>query len=319
MKKIFYVLACAIVAIAVNSCEKNGSIEEPKTYTVSFATTGDINISQKPLTKAGIEEGSLIGIMVYVSDNDGTSYKPYSFGVFDDMSKANISLVSGKLYKFAALLFGNYTSLMLETSSSPFYGAGNKELNKFVTTSHEPKYQIDQLPAWSYRVVDYYYGVTSDVAPSEGLIVNLYLKDLSAGLEVNVDWDEMITGGSIDVAFRSVGYIKENAKIEYPNTSFATKVNLIAKAYDLAFNERSFNYYMTVTYTREDGNQVPLVSDYSVPFNRKKITVLNIKIKESSTDASIGVDVENVELTRDEPIDIDTSLNADDAQIGIGD
>lgn len=320
MKKIFYLLACAIVAIAFNSCEKNGAQEEPKTYTVTFATSGDVNISQKPMTKAGFEEGDVIGIMAYVSDDSGTSYKPYMFGVFTDISKASIALVSGKLYKFAALLVKEYLPVQVNDSSSPYMYVQLKEWNRFESTpNHEPKFQKDNLSGYTYLVKKEYYGVTEDVAPSEGLIVNLDMKDLSAGLEVNVEWDETITGGSIKVDFLGLGYNREDAIIEYPNTSFYTNVNIMAKAYDIAYNDITTASYMSVTYSREDGSLVPIVSEYRVPFNRKKISVINIKVKESSTDASIGVSVENAEFTRNEPIDIDTSLDADDAQIGIED
>lgn len=319
MKKIFNVLAFAIVAIFFNSCEKNGSLDEPKTYTVSFAASGDISCSMSPMTKADLEEGDLIGIRVYVS-SDGETYTNYAYGLFDDIANASIELVEGKLYKFTALYTKDGKNrLHYHSAYDDYYfnyGHHVKVTNKFSLDPIEDYVFSSRSPLSYITPVEIFYGRTEGVVPSQDLTVTIDLKALYSGLTFNVEWDDAITEGSIDVCFAKI--CPGRFSIEYPNTSYSTIVNhkkIASAMYDnIAGSLDDIISY--VNYTKGDGSVTRITENISIPFELKTITTVNLKVKASTSDASIGVNVESVELANGETVNIDTTTDSNDAQIG---
>ena len=93
---------CLVVMLSI-ACSK----EEPKTIgepiTVSLSLSGDIYVEHESLTKASTDD--LYGINVYYDkDKDGTTNDEYGYGLFDDVSKMTITLISGYKYRFVCTL-----------------------------------------------------------------------------------------------------------------------------------------------------------------------------------------------------------------------
>ena len=313
MKKIFNVLAFAIVAFFFNSCEKNGSLDEPKTYTVSFAMSGDLSISQEPMTKGGFEEGDIIGIMAYVKNENGL-YSQYEYGVFDDISKATITLVDGKKYKFEAYIEKNgvQNSLLDKNNYGSYYNFSSKITNKFVSRPTSPWRAYMNFPS---LFIENYYGETIDVVPSENLVVNLEMDAVYASIKFNVEWDESITEG--DLAVSISGISPSSFNLTYPNTAYSSVINITNHPETIFYDKVLMNASVRVEYTKEDGTKIPVVENKSFRIRKKTITTINLKIKASTADATVAVSIDdNPEMVDGETIDLDTTAGTDDAQIG---
>lgn len=327
MKKIFNVLAFAIVAIFFNSCEKNGSLDEPKTYTVSFAASGDVSVSMRPMTKGSMTEGDLIGIMAYVSNDGGTKYSPYQYGLFDDISKATIELIDGKLYKFTALLVKNGKNVLRSRiqGSYSFYDTYSESLrNQFNAQTYTlewegdygPRYQLNyELTGFTgtshSHFVESYYGSVDDVEPSENMTVVLDMEATFGAVELNVDWDE-ISDGHLQVSVEGASFT-----LEYPTTQFASLVTLERKlSYIYKKADASSSAKLNVNLVRADGSTLQLVTDANIPIQKKMITTINLRVSESTTDASISATIEDVQMGEGSTVSIDTSTGTVDVQVG---
>ena len=101
MKKILF-LALALIAFA--SCSKEDAIEnesiEGKEYVVNLGFSGEIEISQSPLSKAGTND--LYGVQVYSKKSSDSNYAPYAYGLFDNTADMTVKLIGGYQYKFVA-------------------------------------------------------------------------------------------------------------------------------------------------------------------------------------------------------------------------
>lgn len=101
MKKI-YVFAF-MAAIILSACSKGLTPEvnpDGEMVLVHLNLGGEINIEDSPLTKAFTTD-DLIGVQVY----QGSDY--YAYGLFDDVSKMNLYLHTGKTYKFVCTVVKN--------------------------------------------------------------------------------------------------------------------------------------------------------------------------------------------------------------------
>jgi len=106
MKKI-YILAL-MAAIILSGCSKEPKPEvnsDGEKVLVHLNLSGEIDVEDSPLTKAFTSD-DLIGVQVY----QGSDY--YAYGLFDDVSKMNIYLHTGKIYKFVCTVVKNGKSLV---------------------------------------------------------------------------------------------------------------------------------------------------------------------------------------------------------------
>ena len=120
MKARKLLFAALALALGFAACEKQSETpttpnKESETYTVSLNLTGEIEVSQNPLTRFTPDDRDLYGIQVEyapyeIVDNWGEPYpsigyyKYYAFGLFDDISDLKIELLTNHAYRFTVLL-----------------------------------------------------------------------------------------------------------------------------------------------------------------------------------------------------------------------
>ena len=112
MKKI-YVFAF-MAAIILSACSKGLTPEvnpDGEMVLVHLNLSGEIDVEDSPLTKAFTTD-DLIGVQVYQGSDD------YAYGLFDDVSKMNIYLHTGKTYKFVCSVVKNGKSLVYKATNS---------------------------------------------------------------------------------------------------------------------------------------------------------------------------------------------------------
>ena len=116
-----------MAAVIFSGCSKEPTSEvnsDGEKVLVHLNLSGEIDVEESPLTKAFTTD-DLIGVQVY----QGSDY--YAYGLFDDVSKMNIYLHTGKTYKFVCTVVkngkskvyhydGGYSNISLPYSSSTF-------------------------------------------------------------------------------------------------------------------------------------------------------------------------------------------------------
>lgn len=229
MKTRKLLFAAFALALSFVACE-NGNIpatpnDDPKTYTVSLDISGEIEVSQNPLTRFTPDDRDLYGIQVDCVPNSGGSYKHYAYGLFDSINNINIELVENHKYRFTLLLINDgkdkiyddiitideidhvgyntpYNTYLKETSSrvvTPVF-------NEFIITedvyfnSFTGGYRLKGEDNIRYAVedLDVYYGITEDYTPTaDNDTVSIFLKRMIFGLKVVEN--NFLTDGQITI------------------------------------------------------------------------------------------------------------------------
>ncbi len=112
----------AMTAVVSFGCTKETiSTENPEggdMVLVNLNLTGEVTVDETPLTKA-LTSDDLIGVQVY----QGSDY--YAYGLFDDVSKMNLYLHTGKTYKFVCTVVKNGKNIVGKREStfrgSPYF------------------------------------------------------------------------------------------------------------------------------------------------------------------------------------------------------
>jgi hypothetical protein len=128
--KLLKLMWMSVVGLMFAACTQEGSnslmaeeeekegLTSPTEYVVSFAFTGEIGVSQEPLTK-GVGDpatDSICGINIYYK-KDGQAEAVYGYGLFDDMRSASVTLLSGYTYRFVCSVVKNGKETLYKESS----------------------------------------------------------------------------------------------------------------------------------------------------------------------------------------------------------
>ncbi len=93
------------IALSLSSCDNDEVLADKETdckYTISFGTEGVVALSG---TRASSDK-TIYGINIEYYKN-GTRQGYYAYGLFDDMSKATITLIGGFTYTFTCSIGSN--------------------------------------------------------------------------------------------------------------------------------------------------------------------------------------------------------------------
>lgn len=287
--------------------DKESPVQEAKEYLVPIKMAGEIlEIEEGPLTKAVTND--LYGFQINSKKAGETSYSPYAYGLFDDISNVKIKLISGAEYEFICTMVRDgknkidFTSFDGNVSyECPFAGGienvfvystdikGNhNSLNEGKTALNNHLYSLPNT--------DRYYGKIDAISPVSATSVSINMKRVVFGLkciiegliegELNVELNNtyglgspvvsIITGG--DMSFEDI----------YTFDSFEEDIN----------GDLSRTYGLKVTHIHADKTQETIVNK-SVLFKRNKKTIVTIKVKKDDGDTGTkGVDV----VLDDEPM-----------------
>lgn len=172
MKKILNEIAI-ISAVILSGCTKENVPEvnpDGEMVLVHLNLGGEIDVVESPLTRAFTTD-DLIGVQVY----QGSDY--YAYGLFDDVSKMNIYLHTGKTYKFVCTVVKNGKNIVYHrattegntnpdlpysssTSTGSFwfganYGTHSLPFLRYVDYGHQFAMFLNN--AFIYSSKDYYY------------------------------------------------------------------------------------------------------------------------------------------------------------------
>lgn len=321
-------LALFAILLCVNfsSCSSNDDVEpdapqKPKEYIVSLGFTGEISISESPLSRASGND--LYGIQVYSCPNvDGaTTYTKYAYGLFDDTSEMTIKLLEGYKYKFIATMVAdgkNKISHATETDIylAPFKINGStseytKITNSFKITNIEYFYGLDSGSTGSQlghaAGFERYYG-SCDYIVDDSKSVSIDMKKAVFGAKFIA---EGLTEGVLTVKM----YRTRDILITHPEASYE---NIFTFDKLSSTDNYSEKINTVISWTKTDGVVVPL-GTHDITFKRNVLTTVTIKVADATTENGIGFELETTEMgTEDITIEngeiVDTNVTPETGQ-----
>lgn len=316
MKKILF-FALALIAFA--SCSKEDAIEnesiEGKEYVVNLGFSGEIEISQSPLSKAGTND--LYGVQVYSKKSSDSEYAPYAYGLFDNTADMEVKLIGGYQYKFVATMVEDGKD-RIATDSKGYYETPfwiykkneNSQLgNIFFYTVEAEMLYLDRGSTHLFNgedpsVADYerpntvrYYGELIDFIPAENKIATINMKRVCFGAKFIANG---FTEGKITIQIPEAPVMT----IIYPDTEVD---DIFTFSHDALFNEPwtndgyQENLEVSIIWTKADGTVVP-ISNQIIEFTRNELTTVTINLKEDSTNTDIEMEMEDGDIQPGEEI-----------------
>ena len=330
MKYKYYLmpLLCMFMMAACSSDETENIItppdEKPEMYTVSFDFSGDIDVSQEPLSR-GTATDDVYGFNVYYNADKSESIDDiYAYGLFDNKEDMTIALLSGYKYKFECTLVKNgkktlyygqafnnaYTGVCypFQTNSSNSTMIENKFTIGTSTyligikkgDAHLASVTPNTSNANKYASVNRFYGETDNYAPIQNGEVTIELKRVVFGAKF------VITGvqeGSLTASCGS--FWSKTTTVDDEGTA---TIYSYPDVYDCWKNETNLTETVTLTYTSNRGTQWNLSSSTTVTFKRNVMTTVNINV---SPDLSSGTFTLTEEPLSEDVNYIDLEINGD--------
>ncbi len=333
LRHFFFAALASVMALA--ACEQEidpvNPDTNPEVYTVKLACTGELDITQVPLTRSFTPDtNDLYGIQVYYKPVSGSnSYKKYAYGLFDDLTDVTIDLIADYQFKFCVDVVDDGKTKVysdgIEIESVNYVGYGypfqaynnyegtnnlsiTKVSNGFIYsessyfTSLGESFQIPGSTShdWKPEGVDVYYGMTEVVPTYDGEAISISLKRMVYGIKVIAD--DFLTEGTVSVKYRYNS--GSDSSVSIKNFTMDPDNTVVEKTY--AYTNRSTWYgyeelsdaggtcYMEFTWTKDDGTILRL-NNQAVKFNRLKQTIINLTFYEDTAidDAKLAVQFED--------------------------
>lgn len=313
MKK-FLFFALALFAFA--SCSKEDAIEnesiEGKEYVVNLGFSGEIEISQSPLSKAGTND--LYGVQVYSKKSSDSEYAPYAYGLFDNTADMVVKLIGGYQYKFVATMVEDGKIKVFHSDDGKYYSPFAAISSAYSVVSNKFEYSSDiemrsLSNGWtdiytgtSFKDVSFsrpntsrYYGELSDFVPADNKSATINMKRVCFGAKFTV---KDFTDGKITINIPEAPIMT----IAYPNTEvediFTFRGNYRGDWVNDGYQE---NLEVNITWTKADGTVVP-ISNQIIEFTRNELTTVTINLKEDSTNTDIEMEMEDGDIQPGEEI-----------------
>lgn len=306
----------------------NNDVEPPtenaEAYTVSFAFQGDITVSERPLSKAEVVK-DLYGINVYYKKEGEDTYKPYGYGLFDNLESMTISLLTGYKYKFVCTMVVEGTQKIhaqqeYDYQTQSYYKSGyyapfkHSYESKYSNSSNNSYYSVlsnkfiignndlfsglekgyshikSNYDYFNYPATDRYYGETTDYVPQKNGSVTIDLKRTAFGAKFIV---EGLVDGELNIYgfSNSINLTKEALSNEAIYT-FSDVKSAWQK------NDYSQTFTINLTWNRSNGVSQKL-DDQQVTFKRNVMTEVKINLNGTANDSGIGINKDNTAMTNE--------------------
>ena len=318
---LFAVLLCVNFASCNNDENEVPQIGEEIMVSLGFG--GEISVSESPFSRTDADDKpDLYGIQIYscpTSSESSASYTPYAYGLFDDITSVNVSLVKGYKYKVSVLLIKNGKNIVrfwapgiTELYSEPF---NTPITNSFILNTVaiiRPNGNIIHKDGSQYSNsnAEKYYGETTDFIPSEdNNSINIFMKKMFFGGKFIA---ENLTEGTLSIIFE---------QFVAPQIDITASENTLTRTFTIsdvksAYNSEDYtdNLKMQITWEKNDGALIPL-GTHTIAFKRNKMHTVTIKVGNVTSSPSLSVTFEDTEMGEGESTTIengeiiDTNIN----------
>lgn len=321
----FCLLGCSKTPIDENQQQPSDGEE----VVVSLGLGGEITISETPLSRAAGSETSSKDIyainVFYDKEQDGVTNDIYAGGLFDNSNDMVITLLTGYKYSFDCTYIPNgkdsgyysngYTTNtfsgckinnLFDTGrnfSTMYFGTGSGG-----THSKTGDYNTSSYAAYyGQNGVDRYYGEVSNYSPKANDKVTIDMIRCVFGLRINVSG---LTEGSLNIGKcfgnESVGKVTSDGVVKDISMRSFVDVYKCWKSYQ-DYQEYNVTERMSIRWTRGNGI-IQDLGNLGITVKRNVMTTVNINLVASSTDNSIGFNVQSDEMGKST---INININAD--------
>lgn len=303
---LFAVLMCVNFA----SCS-NDENEVPKTgeeIIVSFGLKGEINVSESPLGRAETApeletNPDLYGIQIYSCPVSSSTYEPYAYGLFDDVSSLNISLIKGYKYKVSVLLIKDgKTKINLNSVNGRYDYPFDLAVGESFTFSTIKKIDSDSSISlngggtYLHAPVEKYYGETTDFIPSDdNNSIDIYMKKMFYAINFIA---ENLTEGKLSIL---AGAFKERIEIISPENTFYRLFSIKTPSWAYTSDDSTEKLTLDFIWTKTDGADIPL-GNLEIAVKRNKLYTITIKVAHQNSTSGLNFTIENEEMTNGENI-----------------
>lgn len=300
MKTIYQLLAIISIAFLSAACAKESptQVEDEQPITVQFdLTVPFITSSDELLTKSSSSEDYIYTIVIEEYNSITSKYESYAFGIFDDISKANVQMYKSKKYNIEVGVLNNFFSSgnrFASSESGLFWAPTNAfQMNIYVN-----------MNKWSYSNVwgDSYYSKLSDYTPTDTGVCSVDMKSETSGLKMTVNGMNI---GKIRFSFDSTSYQGISIALnETTELSSFLSFDWLGKQ----ITERKTTF--KIEYIDENNSATTLITG-DLTFKKGYRKVININLQDSTNeaiDSGFNISFTTPSLTDEDPLNLDFTL-----------
>lgn len=308
MKNVSPLCIALLLLIVGCSSDKDSSIDSKnKEYTVNLGLNLELNGSYSQL-KSTSSNTDVYGIQVYSMtniQNSTSNYTYYAYGLFDDLSKMNINLLSGYKYKFVVTLIKDAKDIILQDQYGGFYYPLSIEasqasvgyiLNSFTIATNaylDLTSSLTDLKSTSSRfsrpAVDRFYGEISDFVPSDTQTsASVLLKRVAYGVSFTANG---LTDGKLVIQMKDapdITILATNNPTSFQSTYTCENITDAWRYQETATSVYSETVPVSISWIKSSGVTVPLANTQIV-LERNKLATFTITVQDESATKGITI------------------------------
>lgn len=300
LKTIYQLLAIISIAFLSAACAKESptQVEDEQPITVQFdLAVPFITSSDELLTKTSSTENYIYTIVIQEYNRITSEYESYAYGIFDDISKANIPMYKSKKYNIEVGVINNFFS-----SDNMFASvAGGLIWNPTNAFRMNASIGVNEWKDWNVWG-DTYYGKLYDYTPTDAGVCSVDMKSETSGLKITVN---DLNVGTVRFSFNGSAYRSISMALNE-----ATELSTFLSFRWLGIETNELNEECKIEYIDENNSATTLITEYFT-FKKGYRKVININIQGStneSIDSGFNVAFTTPTLTDEDPIDLDFTL-----------
>ena len=300
LKTIYQLLAIISIAFLSAACAKESptQVEDEQPITVQFdLAVPFITSSDELLTKTSSTENYIYTIVIQEYNRITSEYESYAYGIFDDISKANIPMYKSKKYNIEVGVINNFFS-----SDNMFASvAGGLIWNPTNAFRMNASIGVNEWKDWNVWG-DTYYGKLYDYTPTDAGVCSVDMKSETSGLKITVN---DLNVGTVRFSFNGSAYRSISMALNE-----ATELSTFLSFRWLGIETNELNEECKIEYIDENNSATTLITEYFT-FKKGSRKVININIQDStneSIDSGFNVAFTTPTLTDEDPIDLDFTL-----------
>lgn len=318
--KIRHFVFAAMAFIACAACqEKNITPDVPaqdqEVYTVQLGFGGEWDVTYEPLTR-GNDNNDLYGIQVYSAPIDenstSTTWTPFAYGLYDDVSNVSISLLKGFKYKFEVKMYVDGKNEIYWHTPGCYGKPFDIKVSNYAYLDNEFAYSVGEYfphmydgRAWQtdcrgvndiyqHPSIESYYGVLEGYVPEESNNdkVKIHMKRTSFGAKF-IAQGKLATTGQLEINMTEAPVILIDLANEKQHDDIYTFTNIKA-AYDYKTGnyEEDINVSINWYYQHEDGSTVTVpLGTHTITYKRNATTVVKINLENTNVEGGIGFEL----------------------------
>ena len=291
--------------------------DEPRCREVSLTlageVTGDVDISQEPLSKAAGGAGDLYVVNVYSKESAGAANRLYAYGTFDHADGLHLQLEEGYLYEIRVTYVPNAAEVLNWVDDTTYsWQLENYQgtlMNRFVRATSYDDGGFDATAGRIFRKadglsyyrphIDRYYGEVTDFDPAASASVTVNLYRAVFGVRLNITG---LTEGSLTFAMADAPDIVVRADSLYTPEVVCQFYYPDRVAEAVADGEEyTENAWTTIEWTNDAGDRTVTLHNYTLTYTRVKRSIFNITLEQGvATKGGVNLQVETEDVLDEE-------------------